>query len=231
MLSKTKVFWTYEEVQKLASAAHSAGISSDDSRIIIKLRRLQSLVLPVTRCKAMTNSNSSVKVREEMLKLENRPKTKPVEIQENIVHEHKVETLAVSSIDSIIESLAKELVKSFVGHLRIALSESVEDDLSKFLPAKGIIKSHKKRILVIGLMPQQAAIINLEYGNKFDIRFEDSSVSPGALKGKADTMDTVLGMVNFMGHDQQDMVRYVKDYRRVAGGLSSLRDILTKELK
>lgn len=90
-------------------------------------------------------------------------------------------------------------------------------------------KSERLKILVTGLLPQQANLIEKEFGNEFNLRFwKDKGLA--SLKHSVTACDIALLIVNKASHKTSDILKAnCKNYNLVTGGLTSLRTKL-KEL-
>lgn len=84
-------------------------------------------------------------------------------------------------------------------------------------------------MVVSGLFPQQANIINREFP-QLDLRFVGTNKESTALLAeKIASANTVIGITNFMRHKQDDILKRHANYIRITGGMSTLREVLRKE--
>jgi hypothetical protein len=131
-----------------------------------------------------------------------------------------------ATVDMFMKSCAKQLVEQFMSHLRVELAAAVQKEfMPAIMPALKAAKVVRQKILVMGLKPQQAAMIVNEFGNEYDLRFVDSGRSASAADGKLN-VDHIIGMTNFMSHAAEDHIKKHPGYKRVSGGMDSLRDAL-----
>jgi hypothetical protein len=143
-----------------------------------------------------------------------------------IAADAEAESSLGATVDLFMKSCAKQLVEQFMSHLRTELAAAVQNEfIPSLMPSLKAAKLARQKILVIGLKPQQAAMINNEFGSDYDLRFVDSSSNPGAVNGKLN-VDRIIGMVSFMSHSIEDHVKHRPGYKRVSGGMDSLRDEL-----
>lgn len=85
------------------------------------------------------------------------------------------------------------------------------------------------KIGILGLLPQQAGMIQKEYGDRFDLAFLERNHSKG-LKVAGATNRKVFVMASFVGHSDTDALQACgANFKLVHGGMSSLREALTKE--
>jgi hypothetical protein len=133
-----------------------------------------------------------------------------------------------ATMDLFMKNCAKQLVEQFMGHLRLELAAAVQKEfMPAIMPSLKAAKLVKPKILIIGLKPQQAAIMIHEFGNQFDLRFVDSGRGASASDGKTN-VDRIIGMTNFMSHSAEDHIKHHPGYKRVSGGMDSLRDELKR---
>jgi hypothetical protein len=131
-----------------------------------------------------------------------------------------------ATVDMFMKNCAKQLVEQFMSHLRVELAAAVQKEfMPAIMPALKAAKVVRQKILVMGLKPQQAAMIVNEFGDAYDLRFVDSGRSAGAADGKLN-VDHIIGMTNFMSHAAEDHIKKHPGYKRVAGGMDSLREAL-----
>ena len=108
----------------------------------------------------------------------------------------------------------------------IVIAEKGAPPAAKAKPSKAPA-SRLRKVLVIGLLPQQAAIIQHEFKDTFDIDFctaDDIRV----IESKAPTHE-VLMMIGFINHRASEIVKScTANYSHIKGGVTALRDELTK---
>ena len=89
-------------------------------------------------------------------------------------------------------------------------------------------KVSKKRVLIAGLLPQQAGMIQSEFGEVFDLSFwKDESLR--ALKSRAESAEVTITFTSKIAHAAEDAIKTTStEYHRCVGGMTSLRDMLTR---
>ena len=89
-------------------------------------------------------------------------------------------------------------------------------------------KVSKKRVLIAGLLPQQAGMIQSEFGEVFDLAFwKDESLQ--ALKHRAEAAQVTITFTSKIGHAAESAIKATStEYHRCVGGMTSLRDMLTR---
>lgn len=86
----------------------------------------------------------------------------------------------------------------------------------------------KPRVMVVGLLGQQAESVSKGFTQDMDLRFYGSDTQPRRLTEIASNSDYALVMTKFIGHPAEDAVRRGSpaDFRRVNGGPTDLMRVL-----
>lgn len=90
------------------------------------------------------------------------------------------------------------------------------------------VTQKKPKVLVVGLLPNQAGIVQSEFYEAFDIRFAESDTPTKRLESMASDCDRVMLMTNFISHSTQDAVKKHPGFERIQGGVSKVKDRLTE---
>ena len=120
------------------------------------------------------------------------------------VREHMDEILAVLAETHVVvpktECVGKQVVK---GHAR---------------------KQKQLRVIIVGTLPAQAAELSAEYGQVFDLRFENSDNVNEAMVTTAKG-DYAIGLTSFISHSLDGKLRaaYKTRYSRVIGALAGVK--------
>jgi hypothetical protein len=84
-------------------------------------------------------------------------------------------------------------------------------------------------VLVAGLLPAQAGMIQNEFGEVLKLRFADASASLQQLKDSARGVDAAFTFTGKISHGVEEAIQATgTPLHRVSGGMSSLRDRLTR---
>lgn len=134
--------------------------------------------------------------------------------------------------DTVRIELASCLPK-FVAEIRAAVmlkgDSSVTVDRTVVAPTPPKPKVVRPKVLIIGLLNEQAHIIMNEYQEMLDTRFIKSNdgISQTGLIEKCRDVDIVIVMIKFVGHGEDHRAKQVaKRYIPIHGGMSSLKDVL-----
>jgi hypothetical protein len=95
-------------------------------------------------------------------------------------------------------------------------------------PPAPVVQPTQPKILIVGLIPNQAGIINAEFHEAFDIRFAEAETPSKRLEAMADDCDRVIIMANFISHSVQDTLKKHPGFERMHGGLTRVKDRLTE---
>lgn len=174
------------------------------------------------------------------------PKAKPsdsvVKPSENVVKKRRAKPTNQHSLDlnALVDDLATSLADTLAQQVAAKLKDRLMHQLSTALPAltapppqihAPIInapRDRKKKVLVAGLLPQQAGMIQSEFGDVFDLSFwKDESLH--ALKAKAEAAEVTITFTSKLGHAAENAIKTTgTEYHRCVGGMTSLRDMLTR---
>lgn len=162
---------------------------------------------------------------------------------------------AQGSLDVLIDTLAKQMADQVIVRLKSHLSANVAllappvpptpevltgslDDLDDLVIAKPpkapepvVVKDKLRKVVVIGLLPQQAGLIQSEFHDTFDLSFWQDGAGGGInkLKAVAAAADMVFVHTRHISHAVTDAIKVVRvPVTNVNGGMTQLRDALTK---
>lgn len=135
-----------------------------------------------------------------------------------------------STLDEIARLLGHRIAELLMGAVRAELDSQLlqlkEQLIESQLP-RGSTKVQLPKVLIIGLLPAQAAMITGEFKDCLDLRFWKNGVQQ-QLFATARYMNHVIGMTDFMQHSDEEQVKKLPHYIRVGGGMTTLREKLTE---
>ena len=139
-----------------------------------------------------------------------------------------VEDLATSLADTLAQQVAAKLKDRLMAQLATQLPALAAPPPQIHAPIINEPKVSKKRVLIAGLLPQQAGIIQSEFGEVFDLSFwKDESLR--ALKSRAESAEVTITFTSKIAHAAEDAIKTTStEYHRCVGGMTSLRDMLTR---
>ena len=176
--------------------------------------------------KQLSNVKESVsKARKHRAKLApSRTQTNPATLDLNAL----VEDLATSLADTLAQQVAAKIKDKLMAQLATQLPTLAAPPPQIHAPIINEPKTIKKRVLIAGLLPQQAGMIQSEFGEVFDLTFwKDESLH--ALKHRAESAQVTITFTSKIGHAAENAIKTTStEYHRCGGGMTSLRDMLTR---
>ncbi len=175
--------------------------------------------------------------------------------QDNPAHGDKVDTVLCGMFDQIATDIAQQIVGKVKERIAVELMrltptppeapvtpvslESVTNGIAK--PSVDALRSRGEattlpaprllRILVTGLLPQQAGMIQSEFNDCFDIRFWNNQNGDGfdSLKSLCKSSDAVFFHTSHSSHGVESAARqHAVRFIRVPGGMTQMRAALTE---
>lgn len=127
------------------------------------------------------------------------------------------------------EGIAAHLADRIVEALNLQLPAQINAVMEQYKANGGKQKEVLPKVIIAGLLPQQAGLMVAEFGKDLDLAFIESNESSNSkrIEQLLQSHDVAYGMTSFMGHPLDGKLRSgAKLYQRVSGGLSSLRENL-----
>ncbi len=84
----------------------------------------------------------------------------------------------------------------------------------------------KPKVLVVGLLPQQAQEIQMLYGKRYDLRIFDSNVTSDKIRSLMPHCDRAIVMTKFISHRVQDVLRGHPGFTHCNGSVAALKELL-----
>ncbi len=139
-----------------------------------------------------------------------------------------VEQFSEDIMDVLIPIITRHIMDKLPGKLGEALNGKEDSIGRRLITTEAFRRVRKPKVCIVGLLPQQAGIISSEFGIEFDLDFWKDGGSKN-LRDLSKTCDYVLAMTNFISHDTISAIKATNgNLRYVSGGMSSLKDELTK---
>lgn len=137
-----------------------------------------------------------------------------------------------TSLDALATQLAQAVAAHILDTLTVELAKLVpapsgaKVDLSqRMLPAAAIPTQPK--VCIVGLLPQQAGLIQQEFGDVFDFKFWKNGTA-AQLRDMVRSSAYVIQMTQFISHAHTELIRAAgTNPISCNGGMSSLKDVLT----
>ena len=222
-----KIRWTDRERELVLSKAtqlmHTGGYN-----IMEALRQAQQQVIVPDRRRPLISRGYCVDlVKEVKHRAANVVPVKPapVLVQAPKVDEHMPAPVSVldhsTSLDSLINALAKQVAETFKQHVKVAIKElEHEFKLEKHNPTYAATGSFKPRVVIIGLLGDQVHSITKEFQDRYDIKCIDTDRAMGMEPPSA---NAYLLMKNFINHPLYHKYQAYPQHVLIDGGMSTLR--------
>lgn len=92
---------------------------------------------------------------------------------------------------------------------------------------RGAVREKKPRVIVAGALNDQARHLETTMGQKLDLRFWSKDQSADTLKSMLKNADAAVGMVGFLSHSHDGILKSSKiPYHPVSGGISQVKKTL-----
>lgn len=222
-----KIRWTDRERELVLSKAtqlmHTGGYN-----IMEALRQAQQQVIVPDRRRPLISRGYCVDlVKEVKHRAANvvPVKTAPVLVQAPKAEEPMPAPVSVldhsTSLDSLINALAKQVAETFKQHVKVAIKElEHEFKVEKHNPTYAATGSFKPRVVIIGLLGDQVHSITKEFQDRYDIKCIDTDRAMGMEPPSA---NAYLLMKNFINHPLYHKYQVYPQHVLIDGGMSTLR--------
>ena len=126
-----------------------------------------------------------------------------------------------ASLDSLINSLAKQVAEAFKQQVKVVIKElEHEYKVEKHNPTYAATNSYKPRVVIIGLLGDQVHSITREFEAHYDIKCIDTDRAMGMEPPSA---NAYLLMKNFINHPLYHKYQVYPQHVLIDGGMSTLR--------
>lgn len=142
-----------------------------------------------------------------------------------------------SLIDTLAQALANQFVSRVSAHLQVELTRILPDrtrvpNLPQLSVTAEKTEQRKPRVLVVGLLPNQAGEISDLFHKALDLDFYSGGnyeQHDRQYKSKADWADVIFLNISLVGHKHSSMLDSMgKDYIHVRGGMSAAKTAITQ---
>lgn len=114
--------------------------------------------------------------------------------------------------------------------LENALKEALQPT-AKPIEAKPVhTPNNKKRILIVGLLPDQTNQIRNEFGKVFDLRFYGTDVPSSQIRDALNKVDMAIAMTKWISHPTQAVLRRHAGFTFCNGTVTALKDLLSTRI-
>lgn len=142
----------------------------------------------------------------------------------------RIEALLREMATEVVSACLPMLVREIEAGLQAGVEQAVEQAVWRAKKAMGEIKLPREKhgkVLIVGLLSHQEKLIEKEFGDCFKLSFIGTDAMPRAEASMKHAVN-VIGMVGFMNHQMDGILKKHEHYTRVSGGMDSLREKLTQ---
>jgi hypothetical protein len=142
------------------------------------------------------------------------------------------------NIDSMVEqfanSIAEVIAARIVGALNVQLPTQIDALIDQYKNGGAPKKEALPKVIVAGLLPQQAGLMVAEFGKELNFAFIEQTEASNSKRIDAllESHPMVFAMVGFMNHSLDGKLnKGATVYQRISGGLTSLRNALREYIE
>lgn len=156
---------------------------------------------------------------------------------DNFVHDLRetittfAHNLANYVVGIVVPEVTAELTVAITKQLNAAITQQLAQ-LNAAVPGAPPMAARsaaiQKKVLIIGLKPQQAGLIQQDFGQHLDLKFAGSDESLQHVKHLLDGRDAIIAMTGFISHSHDELAKGHAQYLRVSGGMTRLRSKLSE---
>lgn len=147
-----------------------------------------------------------------------------------------LETALIQAIVSTVKPIVLNIINSpqFANTLIAAFREYAPAPMGSSHPIiaetlkPSSAKMNKPRVLIVGLLGQQAQEIQKEWSQVYDLRIYDSDVTSDKIRSILPHCDKAILMTKFASHRAQDAMRGCNGFTYCNGGVSALKELLNE---
>ena len=157
-----------------------------------------------------------------------KPLSEPSPTSIELLLEQWAEGMANALADQIVEGVKAKLGAKLESRLPTVVPTVLPTAVPKLI--KPAVTVSKAKVVIVGLLPAQAGMIQQEFHECFDITFCEADHVGSRLRGLLGHVEHVVSMTKFVSHDTQELIKLhhgTINYHRIHGGMSQLRDLLT----
>ena len=231
-----RIHWNIEERQQVIGKAAEVYDRGNVSHLEA-LRIGQNLTLPTHRLRTLA-SHSAAKLEIKQLKEEYAKRLQEGIRRETSKQEAKVSntpivlgslepqvaqpsTLDTATLDDLIGEIAKRIATSLTTAIHHEVKELEHSfKIPKHDPTYEKTGVFKKRVVIIGLLPDQEQAITREFSDKFVLKFLGNEMARHA---DIPTADAYLLMKSFISHAIFHKYQHLPGHVLIDGGMSTLR--------
>lgn len=126
-----------------------------------------------------------------------------------------------NTLDDLVNLIAKHIAQTFKSQIQVAIKElEHEFKMPKHDPTYAATGENKPKVVIIGLLNDQANVIAREFANDYELKFIDAEKAVGLRPADA---HAYLLMKNFISHSLYHKYQQFPNHVLVDGGVTTLR--------
>jgi hypothetical protein len=218
-----KIFWTKAEIDTVLTVAHR--YVTDHRYAYFDAIKAAQKKLPESRQRPFNAYPAAYELIKE-LKVRialDVPKQKAIEPPTVVSEVAPVPTSTPwdPTLDDLVQAIAKKIASALKQEIAIAVKELEHDfGVRKHSGEYAATGIKKKRVIIIGLLNDQAHAMQREFANDFDVRCIDTDRAMGLTPPDA---DAYLLMKNFINHPLYHKYQVFPNHVLIDGGMSAVR--------
>ena len=152
----------------------------------------------------------------------------PINIATVSTQQQLAQAIAVTISSRVMQHVTEQLGMLMPTTLPVLEPITLEQLTARVLQKPSLAKK-KPTVLIAGLLPNQAGIIQTEFGDVFDLRFFETNDNLRLLKDMVQHVDHVFTFTSKISHSVQEMIKSTgKPIYHCSGGITMLKDLLLK---
>lgn len=232
----TRVRWSPEEQAELINVGAQALKNKDVFTIREALSKAQES-FPAERRREIAALSQVAWFVEAVPK-----RVKELEKEQTVDLESEVAKAAAEASQKARDQVLEEMIASAGALLSKILVAALQDQTlrnllvphapSSYQPShnplpRGAVREKKPRVVIAGALNDQARHLETTMGQKLDLRFWSKDQSSDTLKSMLKNADAAVGMVGFLSHSHDGILKSSKiPYHPVSGGISQVKKTL-----
>ena len=220
-----KIHWTITERETVLEGA--VQIMNSSTLSPLEALRAAQTHLPASRKRAFASHSAAVGLIQELKSrvVKHVPKKKAIETHtpvESVPPAPLVDApVMANTLDDLVNLIAKHIAQTFKSQIHTAIKElEHEFKIPRHDPTYVATGVHKPKIVIIGLLNDQAHIVAREFSDKFELKFLDADKAVGLSPSDA---DAYLLMKNFIRHAVYYKYQQFPNHVLIDGGVATLR--------
>lgn len=225
-MKRHKIRWAFDEVERLVIKAQALRDGGDLHGVADLLWEAQK-TLPPDRQRPRLSLYNDKKLHIKISEALEHRKQQVVNAKAIASVVRVPEAQLVQTLEELLKLVAEVVADTIAKQLRLALLSRVGAVVLSAANAAASVQARvrKKRVIVVGPLDKQFAMLSNEFKELLDLRLFDKDNSPHQLGAMCVTADIVILWTDFISHGIQEIVPLEKRVL-VSGGMDAIREKL-----